>query len=232
MAAKISTFIDDEDESEFSLDPPETFVLSNEVNFRFHSVTGRNIVLSKSRHVASRCRPKMSIGECLVYGDKPLTGTAEMEVEVAKYDDSEQNSSLRIGVMRLRHNAQLSSENLPRYSEDGEEYCVWLDQSIYNNFTDQQVMAHDREERKYSDISLLQLGLGDRVGLHLSRTGDLSFLVNGKGVGVAMTGVYREGFRVYPVVDLIGKCCAIKMTRAGMAVFTFRKHINGYFYTS
>lgn len=219
----------DEVEADFSFSLPETFVLSDKVNFGFHPVKGRNIILSKNRHYAKRSRPKVSIGECILYGERPLTGMAEMEVKVTNYDDSEQNSSLRIGVMRLKFNSQLSCENLPRYSEDGEEHCVWLDQSIYNNFSTHKSGEYILNEpivkgrvnkdggivNQYSEVSLLQLELGDRVGFHLTKRGELLFLINGKSQGVAVTGVYREGFRVYPVVEIIGKCCGIKITRAG-----------------
>ena len=215
MSAKTDIAIDNSHESEEDTPeiPPDTFVLPGNITFSFHPVAGRNVILSKNKQCARRRRPKISMGECVVYGAKPLSGTAEMEVEIDKYDDSEVNSSIRIGLMRVKFHTQLSLEDLPRYSEDGDEHCVWLDRRLYHNLNTNSETK--RKVTQYGKVGLCQLQRGDRVGLHLTKSGTLLFLMNGQSQGVCVTDVYSKGFRVFPVVDIIGKCCGVKITRAG-----------------
>ena len=164
---------------------PESYILPKTVKFGFHPVTGRNIVLSKHRHAASRVRPRQGLGGCIVYGERALKGTAEMEIEITKYDNSEPKISIRIGVMKVRYSTLLTQEDIPRYSEDGDDYCVLLDQDIFNNFStdgseldDIALDKHECRSRKnaehlqesniivnYSPTSLKHLSVGDRVAI-------------------------------------------------------------------
>ena len=215
---------------------PGSYILPKKVKFGFHPVTGRNIVLSEDRRKASRLRPRQGLGGCIVYGEKPLKGTCEMEVKITNYDNAEPKTSIRIGVMKMKLTSRLTQESLPRYSEDGDDYCVLLGQDVFNNFSTEGIEQEELDRNKkhewisrtnadhlqesnidysYSPVSLNELTVGDRVGMHLTKDGDLLFLINDQSLGVAATNIYWEGFKVYPVVDIIGKCCSVKITRAG-----------------
>ena len=209
---------DNDDDAEASSRLPESYVLPKNIKFGFHPITGRNILLSKDRRTANRARPRQGLGGCTVYGEKPLKGIAEMEVQITNCDQGELLTSIRIGVMRMKFSdGQLAQKDLPRYSEDGDDYCVLLGTDIFNNLSTDE--GQEREwktvNKYYYPTDLKYLDIGDRVGLHLTQNGDLMFLVNDESLGLAETNVYREGFKVYPVVDIIGKCCSVKITRAG-----------------
>ncbi len=207
---------DDDTSSQDSL--PQSYVLPKNIKFGFHPITGRNILLSEDRRTANRVRPRQGLGGCTVYGEKPLKGTAEMEVQITNCDNAELLTSIRIGVMRMKFtDGQLTQENLPRYSEDGDDYCVLLGRDIFSNFSSDGSKARSWKtvNKYYNPIDLKYLNIGDRVGIHLTSNGDLIFLVNDESLGLAETNVYSGGFKVYPVVDVIGKCCSVEITRAG-----------------
>lgn len=57
--------------------------------------------------------------------------------------------------------------------------------------------------------------LGDKVGFRLTPDGTVSFFVNGKSQGVVARNIHKEGFNIFPVVDVCYKSYAVRITRAG-----------------
>lgn len=192
-----------------------TFLSSKKViQFGFHLVAGKNIILSENGLEALRQEPDNDPYDAVVYGGEPLKGTAEFEVEILHYNDSKWRGSVQIGVMRLREGNELEQHNIPRLSECGDNHCIWLYDEVYNRL-DQKLHKTD-----YSTQNLQTLREYERVGLQLTHEGDLYFFMKGKCLGLAASGVYMSGYDVYPVVDVSGGCRAVKITRAGQKKFS------------
>ena len=190
----------------------KTFILENTVQFGFHEVCSQQIRVAADHRSAEKRDPAHYYAYGVAYGEKPLQGTAEFEVEIASHGTC-WSGTLKLGVMRRRESKKLSPKEIPRYSPEGSDHCVWSADKIHNRLG--LVAKTSSAERQYGRVNLDQLRTGDRVGLRLSHDGALSFFVNGKYQGVAAEGVYQKGYHVYPVVDHYANCKATRITRAG-----------------
>ena len=138
----------------------------------------------------------------VVYSDKPVNGNCEFEVEITSYGTpSMWEGSIKFGIMRCQD--QIFPTNVSK-SDTDKNHFVW---SILSFF-------YGSDINPYGMKNLDSLRQGDRVGLHITEGGDLSYSVNGEDRGVAMRGVYEKGWDVYIVVDHYANCRATKITKA------------------
>ena len=185
---------------------------ANTIDFGFHPVAGRNALLFNDGLEVQRKDPNNMPDDAVVYGSKPLTGTAEFEVEILRYRTNVWGGTLRIGVMWCKTGSEIIRSRIPQESERGINHCVWWDNRVYNRF------AGNVDTRKYGLVDLYDLGEGDRVGMQLTLNGDLVFLVNGERQGIAALDVHKDGYDVYPVVDVCTRCYKVRITRAGQKI--------------
>ena len=202
-------------EAELGSGRHRTFVLEKAVQFGFHETCSCHVRVSEDRRSAEKKDPAQCYAHGVAYGERPFRGTAEFEVEIASHGTG-WSGTLKLGVMRLKDARKfVSGDEIPRYSPEGSEHCVWSADRIHNRLAPAGKGAST--ERAYGLVNLDELRAGDRVGLRLSHDGTLSFFVNGESQGVAADGVYRKGYCVYPVVDHYANCKATRITRAGTA---------------
>ena len=198
----------------------ETFVLRNTVEFGFHSVHGRNITMSKDGLLAERIK---SFDYGVVYGANILRGTTEFEVEITSCKTKTScgetiwSGTLKLGVMQYKAGSKIKHSDIPHYALDNKMYCIWSYLFLFNKLAGS---SGPCSHKKYGSANLENLREGDRLGLQVSHDGVLTFFVNGKSQGVAAQGVYQEGYDLYAVVDVYGRCKAVGITRAG--TFTSR----------
>ena len=138
----------------------------------------------------------------VVYSDRPVNGDCEFEVEITSYDTFNRFvGSIMIGIMRCQD--QMIPTNV-HVSYTAKNHFVWSTNRFFNG----------SDNNLYGKKRLDSLRQGDRVGLHITEGGDLSYSVNGEDQGVAMRGVYEKGWDVYIVVDHYAKYRATKITKA------------------
>ena len=180
------------------------------IHFRFHSVTGKNIALSSDGLEARRKRVGDG-ADAVVMGAKPLIGSAKLEVEVLSISNMHQGmGSIQIGVMQCKSGTEFEQSDIPCHAEFGNSYCVLWKSFIWNSLGDRMTTC------KYGSLNLYNVNQGDRVGMGITNEGDLLFFLNGKSHGVGVWNVCREGFDLYPVVDVANACAAVRITTAGM----------------
>ena len=189
-------------------------MLRSAVEFGFRSVHGRNIKLSKYGLLAERTYPSDTFNGGIAYGAKVLSGTTEFEVEITSCKTS-WSGTLKLGVMQCKAGSKIKYSDVPQYSLDVKFYCMWSSHRVFNKLFG----CSGPIEREYSSTRLEHLREGDHLGLRVSHDGVLTFFVNGKSQGVAAQGVYQEGYDLYAVVDVYGRCTAVRITRAGMHIF-------------
>ena len=161
--------------------------------------------------MAEKKDPSSYYAHGVAYGGKPLRGTAEFEVELASYGTG-WSGTLKLGVMRCKAGTGIQHKDIPRYSPEGTDHCVWSSDKLHNR------LGGTTEEKSYGLENLDNLREGDRLGLRLSHDGMLVFFINGKWQGLAAEGVYEKGFEVYPVIDHYANCKATHITRAGQTI--------------
>ena len=142
-----------------------------------------------------------------MYGEKPLKGVSEFEVEIVRYG-SRWFSSVKFGVM-ISKEKTITVSDVPFYSFNAPNHFVWYGDWLWNNFSDELVTT------RYGDQHLDDLREGDRVGLTLSKNGDLSFLINGRSQGVACRNIVSEDYNLFVVVEHWGNCYETRITRSG-----------------
>ena len=184
-------------------------MLRRAVEFGFHSVHGCNIKLSKNGLLAERIKPSDTYDGGVVYGANVLRGTTEFEVKITSYG-AKWAGSLKLGVMQCKAESTIKHSDTPKTSPGTKMYCVWSVDQVNNKL----VGYSGPTERMYSSTNLENLREGDRLGLQVSHDGVLTFFVNGKSQGVAAQGVYQEGYNMYAVVDVYGRCTAVRITKA------------------
>lgn len=194
----------------------ESYVLQKTVEFGFHPVHSDRMKLSKDGLLAEKKDPHEVYAYGVVYGHKVLRETTEFEVEIASYGTG-WSGTLKLGVMQQKAGSKIKLEEIPRYSSDAKNYCMFSSDKLYNRLIG---YSADPERKEYSSVNLDSLHKGDRVGMQISHDGVLIFFVNGKSQGVAAQDVYQKGFDVYAVVDVYAQCTAVKITRAGILVIT------------
>ena len=189
----------------------ESYVLRKAVEFGFHPVHSDRMKLSKDGLLAEKKDPGAVYAYGVTYGHRVLKGTTEFEVEISSYGTG-WAGTLKLGVMQKKAENKIKLEDIPRYSSDAENYCMFSSKKIFNRLTGSSGPA----DKEYGSVDLDSLRKGDRVGLRVSQDGVLIFFVNGKSQGVAAIGVYQKGFDLYAVVDVYAQCSAVKISRAGI----------------
>ena len=184
------------------------FQLSEVITFGYSKVCGRRMVISENGLSASKKNPGNSAFFGVVYGEKPLKGVSEFEVEIVRYG-SGWLGSVQFGVMKISKDKELTHNDVPDYSYNAPNHFVWGDTHLYNNF------SHELMTTSYSNQNLNDLREGNRVGLRLDRNGDLSFLVDGRSQGVAFRNIVSKDHNLFVVVDHWDKCVETRITRSG-----------------
>ena len=160
-------------------------------------------------------------GSGFAYSALPLLGHTEFEIRLLDYSGS-RNSSLKLGLMRHRATC---SESIPKPSEHRDNSCVWFKSRYKRKSEFQNNFGMVHLLRYYGLVDLTDLRQEDKMGLQLSRDGDLSFFVNGVSQGVAAHGIYQPGFHVYCFVELVEGYKAVEITRAGELHMYITNHI-------
>ena len=182
-----------------------------EIMFGYSNVCRSQMVISEDGLSARKRNPDDYPGNGVVYGEKPLKGVSEFEVEIVRYG-SRWHGSIIFGVMKISKEKELTVSDVPDYSSHAPNHFVWSGYQLYNNFSDELVTT------RYGDGVygvLYDLGEGDRIGLRLDRNGDLSFLVDGWSEGVACRNIVSKDHNLFVVVDHYGRCVETRITRSG-----------------
>ena len=189
----------------------EGFVLPQVVQFGYHDYHSQRMHLKDESRTASKEDPDNSYAHGVVYGSIPLEGDVEFEVELSSYGTG-WSGNLKLGVMRCQ--GSLEDHIIPRYSPEAKDYCVWCANKVHDHMI-------NNMDHQYGDANLDDLREGDRLGLTLRRSGNgtLQFLVNGCPQGKAAKNIYKNGWKVYIVVDHYANCRATKITRAGTFMY-------------
>ena len=161
------------------------FQLSEVITFGYSRVCGSQMVISEDGLSASKRNPDDDYGDGVVYGEKPLKGVSEFEVEIVRYG-SKWSGSVIFGVMKISKDKELTLSDVTAYSYDAPNHFVWRGTQLYNYFSHEQVIT------SYGNQDLRDLREGNRVGLRLDRNGDLSFLVDGQSQGVAFRNIVSK----------------------------------------
>ena len=155
---------------------------------------------------AKKLNPEECYAKGVVYSDRPVKGRVEFEVEVISYGTS-WSGNLKLGIMLHKSGKALDHLAIPRYTPEAADHCVWSANKLYDHVT-------TMSEVSYGGRTLDELRKGDRLGIIITSTGVLHFLVNGKPQGLATRNIYRMGHDVYVVVDHYANCLATKITKA------------------
>ena len=142
----------------------------------------------------------------LVYSDRPLRGTCEFEVMLTGHGNS-WSGNFKLGLVQYSAGEPLDKDNIPRYSPEGENCCVWCADKVHDHI-------HGRIEKKYGHLTLDELREGDRLGLQVTKDGVLSFFVNDEHQGVAVVGVHKDGYDLYALVDHYGQAKSTVISKA------------------
>ena len=191
-----------------SIPATANFVSNEDIQFGYHSASGKQIRITNDGFGAERVDPDREWDNGVAYGVEPLKGMAKFEVKMVACK-TEWNWSLLFGVMRCKKGVPLEpGPSIPRCSYDSANHCVWSYQQLCNN------LVTPREELDYGYVDLDDLREGDRVGLCLSQDGVLEFFVNGESQGIAAKNIYTRNSDFYAVVDHHGNCVATVITKA------------------
>ena len=185
------------------------FQLSDKITFGYSKVCRSAIVISDDGLSARRRNPDRYLNGGVVYGEKPLKGLSEFEVEIVRYDSSVWYGSVRFGVMKISKEKKITVSDVPHVSYNAPNHFLWSRDQLHNYF------SHKRVATRYGDQDLDDLRKGDRVGLILNENGDLSFLINGWSQGVACRNIVSEDHNLFAVVDHRGNCVETRITRSG-----------------
>jgi len=185
------------------------FQLGEVVTFGYSKVCASQMEVTDGGLSAHKKDPAQFYAHGVVYGDKPLKGVAEFEVEIVRYG-SGWSGTVKLGIVKIAENKELTVNDVPRYSPDAIGYCVWCADKVHNNLNNATPV-----ETPYGGHNLDSLREGSRVGLRLERNGDLSFLVDGLSQGVACKNTTSKGHKLFVVVDHYANCIETKITRSG-----------------
>ena len=184
------------------------FQLSEVITFGYSRVCGSQMVISEDGLSASKTSPDYDSDNGVVYGEKPLKGVSEFEVEIVRYG-GKWYGSVQFGVMKISKDKELTLSDVPAGLYYAPNHFVWLGTQLYNNF------SHERVITSYGNQDLHDLREGNRVGLRLDRNGDLSFLVDGRSQGVAFRNIVSKDHNLFVVVDHYANCFETRITRSG-----------------
>ena len=184
------------------------FQLGEVVTFGYSKVCGSQMVVSEDGLSARKKDPAQFYAYGVVYGDKPLSGIAEFELEIVRYG-SGWSGTVKLGLVQVTDDKELTVSDVPRYSPDAQGYCVWCADKLYNN------LQISKSETLYGGKNLDSLRAGSRVGLRIDSNGNLMFLVDGHSQGIASKNVISKGHKLFVVVDHYANCIETRITRAG-----------------
>jgi len=184
------------------------FHLEEQITFGYSKVCRSEMVISKDGLSARKRNPDHDFVDGVVYGEKPLKGVSEFEVEIVRYG-SKWLGSIVFGVMKISKEKELIVSDVPASCGNAPNHFVWFGDKLYNRFSDELVITY------YGNRNLRGLREGNRVGLRLDRNGDLSFLVDGWSQGVARRNIVSEDHNLFVVVDHYGRCVETRITRSG-----------------
>ena len=186
------------------------FRLAEGTTFGYSDVCDSAMIISGDRLSAHKKNPSECYAYGVVYGEKPLNGVAEFEVEIIRCH-SGWSGTIKIGVMKVPEGKELSLRDIkvPRYSSEASGYCIWSVDKLHDNISSPKV------EIPYGRVSLNTLKEGNRVGLKVDENSDLSFLIDGNSQGVAFKNIVSKGHKLFVVVDHCGTCAATRITRSG-----------------
>ena len=191
------------------LSATDNLVPYKDIQFGYHSASGKQIRLINDGLGAEKINPDMVYDNGVAYGAHPLKGRAEFEVKIVSYG-LQWSDSLGFGVMRCKKGVAINSIDIPGNALGTVNYFFWFRQEVYNKLVSVARMRTD-----YGYVDLNDLCEGDCVGLCLSQDGVLEFTVNGESQGTAATNVYVRNTDIYAVVDHWGRCFATVITKAG-----------------
>lgn len=197
----------DEEESE----DMRSYILPKTVEFGFHPVCSDQIRIMEDGMRAEKKDPGLHYAHGVAYGARSLKGTSEFEVTLSDYGTG-WSGTLKLGVAKFKVGHSFQVKDIPRYSPEGMNHCVWSSDKIHNRLHLSQPHLF---EKSYGKKNLDELETGDSLGLRLSSDGRLVFFINGKCQGLAADKVYEAGYDVFPVVDHYANCKATVVTRAG-----------------
>ena len=184
------------------------FQLGEVVTFGYSKVCASQMIISEDGLSARKKDPAQFYAYGVVYGEIPLNGVAEFELEIIRYG-SGWSGTVKLGLVKVTDDKELTVTDVPRYSPDAPGYCVWCADKIYNN------LQVGKAESFYGGRNLDSLRAGSRVGLRVDSDGSLMFLVNGHSQGIASKKVVSKGHKLYVVVDHYANCIETRITRAG-----------------
>ena len=185
------------------------FVPNKDIQFGYHSASGKQIRISNDGLRAERMDPDRVHDNGVAYGAHPLKGMAKFEIKIVSYE-SKWTTSLGLGVMRCEKGVPIEpGPSIPSDADSADNHCVWVDTELYNN------IVTPGEKSEYGYVDLNDLCEGDSVGLCLSQDGVLEFFINGESQGIAAKNIYTRNSDVYAVVDHYGDCVATVITKAG-----------------
>ena len=184
-------------------------VPNDNIQFGYHSATGKQIRLTNDGLRAKRMNSHKMGADGVVYGAHPLNRRAVFEVKIVK-SMGEWYEGLQFGIMRYKKGVPVESgPHIPSKCRGAVNHCVWSGQWLHYN------LATRNELSEYGSVNLDDLREGDRVGLRLSEDGVLEFTVNGENQGIAAENIYTRNTDTYAVVDHFGSCVATEITKAG-----------------
>jgi neuralized-like protein 4 len=182
---------------------------NRDIQFGYHSASGRHIQITNNGLGAERMNPKVTYSDGIAYGAQPLKGLAEFEVKMVTYG-ARWTGTIQVGLVRYNQRVPIESgPGIPKDFYDADYHCVWSSQRLFNN------LITPRERSDYGYVDLDDLREGDCVGLRLSRDGELEFTVNGESQAIAAKNIYTRDTDVYAIVDHCGQCVATVITKAG-----------------
>ena len=200
-----------EDQTKRVLSATDNLVSNKDIQFGYHSASGKHIRITDDGLGAERMNPDRMIKNGVAYGAQPLKGRTEFEVEIVSYGAG-WGRSLGFGVMRCKKGVPIKSSDIPDRPYIAVNHFVWTNYRLCNNLL---TVTDIDKWSDYGYVDLEDLREGDCVGLHLSEDGVLEFTVNGESQGTAATNVYNRNTDVYAVVDHWGDCVATVITKAG-----------------
>lgn len=194
------------------------FILPEGIQFGFNDKYYDERVLSvvDNRLTVIRCNNGKITGG-VVFGEKPLMGLAEVEIEILTSSTGKRvSSSLLFGVMRCKKGTipYQGHNKLSRYDIDistEKNHLIWSENKQLWNLLGAKIELNT----SYGIVNLKDLEEGDRLGLQIQENGDLYYFVNGMCQGLAAHHVYQKGWDVYHVVDISNDHYGIKITKAG-----------------
>ena len=193
---------------EYSNNEETDFQLGEVVTFGYSKVCASQMIISEDGLSARKKDPTQFYAYGVVFGEKPLSGVSEFELEIVRYG-SGWSGTVKIGLVRVMEDKELTVNDVPRYSPDAPGYCVWSADKLYNN------LHAPKSESSYGGKNLDSLRAGSRVGLRLDVNGNLTLLVDGHSQGIASKNIVDKGHKLYVVVDHYANCIETRITRAG-----------------